>query len=339
MIIYYLYSHNGLYNQFYSWQLLAGLSKHFQDQEIHVINNLYEDKIQNPQRDLVAIDSINQKIQNDKKFGIADILDFDLKNIVWHENDYFISNRLNSNIINMQEKYLNVSGAQKNEGSFAQGRMPLWIDPSKNNIFTQSLIPYSKFFFNRTKDIDLAIHSLKFHKEYFDLAHKIADHLGSFNSAHTRVMTDHFQYYMFDQEKLSHGLRSFNNNSLPIYLSVDDINSDLLKQIKIPHTYIHDIILNDFYTDFNNLTFANNITVGLLSSLVCSLSEDFVGTPYSTFTNFIHQERSRNEKPSFKYFDGTQFSMYNEKTLPYSWESIPGTFSWERDWKECKLNV
>jgi hypothetical protein len=113
-----------------------------------------------------------------------------------------------------------------------------------------------------------------------------------------------------------------------------------LSTIKKDVNFVHEIILNDFYDDFNSLPYHDNNVLGLVSALVMSMANDFVGSLRSTFTIFIHQERCVNGLPSFKYF-GNPFPEYDENYLPYSWNSMKNELglTWDRDWKECKLNV
>jgi hypothetical protein len=95
-----------------------------------------------------------------------------------------------------------------------------------------------------------------------------------------------------------------------------------------------------YYEDFKNLTYHDNNILGLLSAMVMSMANDFIGSAKSTFTVWIHQERCVNGLSSFKYF-GNEYHEYDENFLPYSWNSLNLGYSpnWEREWKECYLNV
>lgn len=337
------YSHNGLFNQFASFQMLGAISEFYKDYAIDAVwETLYERKIENPQADRqIDISKFSDKLKFDENNpDLRDLMDYDYPNVKFHNNDLFLTDRLNSNIINIQQSYVNCTEQTENEDLFSMGRSLVNLDEDKNNILTVNLMWYSKFFFNRTKDIDKRLNSVKFKKEYYDLAKKIKNHIGDFNGAHVRTMIDHYKYFRFTPEILNEGLYSFDDNSLPIWISVDDFNNPLLSTIEKDVNFVHELILNEFYEDFSKLPYHDNNVLGLISALVMSMANDFVGSLRSTYTIFIHQERCVNDLPSFKYF-GNPFPTYDVNFLPYSWNSIydPHGFTWDRDWKECKLNV
>lgn len=337
-ISYMLYSHNGLYNQLCSFQTLAGIAAKYKNQKIDAVYSQHSKRIQDPQEEHVDLSSILSKVDNSQNPHLVDFIDFSFDNIVMHENDYFLTDRLNSNIIHSQNTYINCQeDIHENESAFAENKKIVELSEDRNNIFNMTLVWYSRFFYNRTKEIDDAIRSVKFKQEYYDFADMVANNLGRYNSAHTRIMKDHFQYYMFNEDNLRSGLASFEDTNLPLYIAVDDFNNPLICS-KIPkENMIHNIIFENFLNDFNSLTYSNTVALGLVTSLIASKARDFVGTPYSTYTAFIHQERCRNDLPSFKFFP-KDFDEYDENFLPYSWNSsgIRDT-SWQREWKECKL--
>lgn len=333
-----LYSHNGLFNQYCSFQHLAGISGNYKNYEVRAVNNLIPWKIQDPQDYQVNTSSIDNKLNNSISPILLDLIDYNLPNVSFYDNDYFLKDRLNSNIIQSQISYLNAQPDNNlNESFFSNNRIRAELHENKENIFTMTLNWYSRFFMNRTNDIDYAISTVKFKDPYVKLAKKIAQSLGSFNGAHVRVMEDHFQYYTFNNNKINAGL-NFIDNSLPIFISVDDFNNPILNNIDKDFFYIHEIILNDFYEDFKDLPYSNRVVLGLISSLVMSMANDFVGTPLSTYTAFIHQERHRNNLPSFKFFPG-EFDNINNNDTPFSWNRYSSNhYSWQRDWEECYLN-
>ena len=334
-----LYSHNGLFNQYCSFQHLAGVAGHYKNYEVRAVNNIIPWKIQDPQDYQVDTKSIDSALDNSRSPQLLDLLEYDLPNVTFHSNDYFLQDRLNSNIFQSQISYLNAQPENDtNEDMFSQYRLKVQLDPKKENIFTMTLNWYSRFFMNRTTDIDNAIYSVKFKEPYIALARKIANSIGPFNGSHVRVMEDHFQYYMFNEHRINSGL-NFSDNNLPLFISVDDFNNPILKQINKKYSYIHEIILTDFYQDFKQLPYSNRVVLGLISSLVMSMANDFVGTPLSTYTAFIHQERHRNNLSSFKFFPG-EFDNIIDPDAVFSWNRYSARhYSWQRDWEECYLNI
>lgn len=336
-----LYSQNGLFNQFSSFQLMAAFSGYFKNYIINVINKENFYKIQDPQKDYHNFLDTSKidKIVRDEKASLLDLIDYDIPNITIYPNDYHFKNRENSNIIHAQLSYIDNGIDERYINDFAFGRNKIILDESRHNIITMTLVWYSLFFTQRNYFIDTYIQSVKFKKEYLLLADKIKNELGKFNGSHLRLMRDHWQYYTFDYDKTKNGLSKFDDDALPLYLSVDDINSNNLKYIDKRYKMIHEIILNDFKTDFLSLPYSNRVTLGLISALVMSKADDFVGTPLSTFTAFIHQQRCRNNLSSFKFFPSS-FDLYNENYKPYSWNSLPkDIYTWQREFKECYINV
>lgn len=341
-ISYITYSHNGMANQFCSLQLLAALAGTMCNESIDAVYHIREWSIQDPQgedHNLVKMSDIDKKLNLNSNPTLLDLVDFNMPNVIFYKNDLHFEDRLNSNIIKTQQQFINAGDSKENINEFAYGRTPVVLDKNKHNIFTMTLKWYSLFIKDRPKTADDYIKDLKFKKEYLDLAKKIKSHLGDFNGTHIRVMPDHFNYYTFDKNKFSLGLNSFDDNSLPIYASIDRFDSPLLKEIDKPFVGIHDVILNDFYSDFSSLPYSNRVILGLISNLVMSLANDFVGSPLSTFTGLIHQTRHRNNLPSFKFFPGV-FDEYNIDAKPYSWTSLNSRsdLGWQREFGECYIN-
>lgn len=336
------YSQNGLGNQFCSLQLFAGLLGHFKDNNINLVWKLPYNNIQDPQMEQhnkVDTSKIDKHLNNSYTPTLFDLVDFDYDNYTLHKNDYFIKDRSSVNLINAQNSYLNVSGNTVNEQEFSCGKQKIDLKEDMHNIITMTLIWYSRFFYDRSNDIDKNISKFRFKQEYYDLAEKIAKHYGKFNGTQIRLMPDHHQYYKFNSEYLNDGLNKFDDNSLPVLCSIDDFNSNLINNNKL--ILLEDIILGEFLEDFKQLKFKHRITVALISALVMSMADDFVGTPFSTFSTMIYQLRNNRVDERWKYYPSNNplFSSYDVNTKPYSWSNLSGTVSWERDWKESKLNV
>ena len=338
------YSQNGLGNQFASLQAFAGLLGHFKDTNINLVWTLPHNKIEDPQGhrwNKVNTNKIDKHLDNSKVPTLFDLVDFDYDNYTLYKNDWFLKDRSLINLIDTQKSYLNVSGSKINEQEFSSGKKKIELKENVDNLMTKTLIWYSRFFYDRSTDIENNLSKFKFKQEYYDLAKKIAKHYGKFNGTQIRIMLDHHQYYTFTLDSLTKGLEQFDDQSLPILCSVDDFNHKYVNTDKF--ILIEDIIFTEFLDDFKQLEYQHRIIVALISALVMSMAEDFVGTPFSTFSTMIYQLRNNGADERFKYYPSENPVFNNKHTQdgPYSWSSRPelSEISWERDWKESKLNV
>lgn len=332
------YSHNGIGNQFCSLQLFAGLLGHFKDKNINLVWDLPYNNMQDPQsesRNEVNTYKIDKHLDNSRNGSIFDLVDFNYDNYTLHPNDHYIKNRSKIQLFNLQRSYI----SESQNPDFMGEQIKLSED--KHNILNMTLIWYSKFFHNRSRDVDLNLKKFKFKDEYYQIANNIAKYFGEYNGTQARLMFDHHQYYKFSEQSFNNGLNKFDNPNLPILCSVDNFNHKYIQKNKDRLILVEDIILNDFIDDFKQLKFQNRISIAIISALVMTMAKDFVGTPYSTFSTMIFQLRNNLIDEKWKYYPSNKdiFDNYDTNTVPYSWSNFNSMISWERDWKESKLNV
>jgi hypothetical protein len=228
------------------------------------------------------------------------------------------------------------------ETEFAEGRnLVPSVNNSSVNFVKFTFAFYSRFFFNRPPALDSFLSRLTFKKEYLDLAEKIAKKLGKFRGMHIRL-TDHANKYDTTPENIANGQKYFINTNLPLIVSTDDKNR-VSDKIKIKCIFVDDIINDEFDKEFMRLPFHNEIVFGLISLLIMSYSEEFVGTPGSTFSSYIHRLIiNRGLKNNLNYIKaGKPFDNYKQNG-PFSWngfEMHTNTKNWWREWEECKLCV
>jgi hypothetical protein len=198
---------------------------------------------------------------------------------------------------------------------------------------------YSRFFNNRSKEIDKALLSIKFLPEYYELAEKIANSLGTFNGAHLRL-TDHVvQRVNTTKEMFDAGIEKINDSN-PIVICTDEPDTQLIKNKKF--ILLDQYILNNFSDDFMNFKYRDEVSFGLLNNLVMHYSEKFVGTIGSTYSSFIQRGMNQKRDIEWNWFDYLSDPVYEESEPGrYSWNSSTkiATFDkqWFREWKESRI--
>lgn len=229
-----------------------------------------------------------------------------------------------------------------NEKQFAEGRKPIQFNEQLDLHFLKFAFAfYSRFFFNRTPELDSFYSRLNFRKPYLDLAEKIANKLGKFRGMHIRL-TDHSNKYDSSPENISNSQEYFVDKSLPLIVSTDDKDS-IIKRTKIKCTFVDDIITENFSKEFMSLPFHNEVVFGLISLLIMGYAEEFVGTPGSTFSSYIHRLRiNRGLDNNLYYIKSGKHRDDYKQTGPFSWNGFQmhtNTKNWWQEWKECKLCV
>jgi hypothetical protein len=340
-----MYTYNGLGNQLCSFQLLAGLAMALPDEAIDAVycknTTGHRWSIQDPQAYQVDTSAWDKHFVEDNRMSLLERLDYVFpNNVVLHRNDDFIKDRLNSNIINCQATIFDGKTPNLEKCSaFSKSKVPILLNKKQNNVFTFTLTWYSKFFVTRTKEMDSEISQIGFVKEYTDLVELISRETGPFNGLHTRLMKDHQDIYRLTDTKFRTGVSLLNNPDLPILVSVDDWNSPLVSNLDSSYVMVHDLILNQYSHEFKQLPSTSRVDLAIVSLLLMTKSRDFIGTPGSTYTTYIQQQRAQIGLEQWKFFPGSSFDGYNPNHKPYSWYSTDDgdMCSWERDWAECVL--
>jgi hypothetical protein len=224
----------------------------------------------------------------------------------------------------------------ENELMFAEGRQRLDI---QDNIHVKNTLGwYSRFFYNRSKELDSALKSVDFKQEYYDFANMICDSIGSFQGAHLRL-SDHVRMFNTTEEMFEQTLLDLEKNGLPIVLSTDEPSHSMVLKNKHRVIMLDEYIVNNFEKEFKSLKFQDEVIFGLICNLVMHKAKYFVGTSGSTYTAYIHRKRLQNGlEESFDFFDKPN----KTHSGPYSWNNYDldnGKKMWWREWKESKLNL
>lgn len=229
---------------------------------------------------------------------------------------------------------------------------------------------YSRLFFEPQPELLALMEKVRPKAAYRELAGRIAEALGTFAGAHIRL-TDFRTFLPQDAESypatILDSLRAHFAPERLLVISTDESeNKEFFKDIMgaFPnHVFLDDFIVEHFAEDFRTLPFTDETAMGLICNLVMQQSEDFIGTPGSSFSGMIHRNVLRAKarraggaalparagtfhyissglgKAAAPFSNGTYLEM---GAGPYSWNRIeipmpPGTKSWFREWPEAVL--
>jgi hypothetical protein len=341
-IFYQLYQPCGLFNQITSIEIAVGLSSRYKKPLVfHNISNPPNGDYNGAR---VPIYSANYRfndrshlIDSDVFPNISDLLDWENKDCSIMINDIVDSFTYEDlRIENLMFYYSAASNPYKEEEEhFSEGRNRLVLDEYNNIYLRKTLGYYSRFFFDRDQSLDKSLSSVRFKPEYYELAEKIAKSIGDFNGAHFRL-TDHKKMFDPDNNILDSGISKINNR-LPLVMCTDQPDSELIKNSSYSYLMLDDYILNNFYKDFRQFKFKEEVSFGILNNLVMHYSKEFIGSPGSTYTGYIHRGLNQKRDIQWRIFGEEEHTQNG----PYSWNGYDNkdsfTKQWWREWKESRL--
>jgi hypothetical protein len=339
-IFFQLWNPTGMINQVMSLELAVGLSHETGNQVIvHYVSNngdnLYDFRkvpIYTPSR---WYNNQRQGFTNPDQFPhLLDILDFDSDIVIidpkiesFKQEKIVIPDMINNFY------YSNTKKITDDELAFAEGRQKLSFDKSIH--LKGTLGWYSRFFYNRSPELDKTLSSVKFNSVYTDLAKKISNALGNFQGMHLRL-SDHIKMFETTQEMFELWLAKFEENGLPIVVSTCEPAHKMVIENKHRFILLDEFIVNNFAKEFKSLPYQDEVIFGLICNIVLHDSVNFVGTSGSTYTAYIHRVRNQKGVETWNFFDNPEESL----GTPYSWNNYNlhlGKKMWWREWKESKL--
>ena len=281
---------------------------------------------------------------NDQRIGFTDstrfphILDLiDLKSnviIIDEKIDRFKQQEVVIDEMVSKYYYSNKEYISEKEMLFAEGRERLPLDKSIHLKGTLGF--YSRFFYDRSPKLNEALSSVKFKKEYVDLAKKISSSLGKFQGMHLRL-SEHQVHPSFSREEIiDFWLRKYEENGLPIVFSTEDPSNPVVVKNKHRVIMLDEFIVNNFSNEFKDLPFQDEVVFGLICNLVLHDSVNFVGKSGSTYTSYIQRARNQKGIETWDFFD----SPPKPDGVPYSWVNYPldsNLRNWWREWEESKF--
>lgn len=319
MIYYKLWNPAGLINQLMSIELAVGI-REITGCNISIYNVLNgKDRTTPIYAESMYHNSRGPIIDNSRGFLISDILNWKDKDqyTVIEEKDYVVDSKLKT-IENLMLGYYDPSNIY--DADFSEGRERLELHDNMH--IKGTLGWYSRFFNNRSKELDIALSSVRFLPEYYELSKTIAESLGNFNGAHLRL-TDHVaQRVDTTQDMFDLGISKIEDGN-PIVICTDEPDTKLLKTQKEKFILLDEYILNNFSKEFSEFKYRDEISFGLLNNLVMHYSKKFVGTIGSTYTAYIHRNMNQKTDIDWHWFDFTNNPVYKYQGFgPYSWLSL-----------------
>jgi len=232
--------------------------------------------------------------------------------------------------------YSSSSEMSDDEHEFAEGRERL--DLSGVPHLKGTLGWYSRFFYNRSKELDLVLSQVKFKKEYQDLADQICSAIGPFIGMHLRL-SDHIKMFNTTQDMFESRLSQVEGSPLPIVVSTCEPGNPMVVKNRKRFILLDEYIIANFSKQFKELPYQDEVTFGLICCLVMCRASEFIGTSGSTYTGYIQRLRNQyNLVEDWKFFD-IDSSQTNTK---YSWNDYDLTVDrkmWWREWRESKLEI
>lgn len=276
-------------------------------------------------------------------------------------------NHSNLQLVNSVFVSNNTKIDRKKLDNFAEGRT-IFQDSEEDILHLSScnLGYYSRFFYNPSSELYAVLEKIKLKKVYRNLALKIANSLGNFNGVHIRL-TDFKNCFPQEDKKYAEEIivtlkNNFSSEELLVICTDESENKEFFAPIIKEYKnciFLDEFIVNEFGDDFQKLPFTDETTFGMICNLVMWNSQDFIGTPGSTYSGIIHRNWLRNKwqkkkNPAlleFKYINSgfkekqTNFKngVYQKTKLGvFSWNRIDlpiptETKSWYREWPESVI--
>lgn len=348
-IIFELHNPCGLFNQVTCIENAVALS-YFLKKDIlihHIFNEPWRKEIEKG----VGIYSANhwwnkRKLVNNKNTPkITDLMD-----VHTYSDISFLDEKLKINSIVFSSKFYNFYDDSHNEEYFSCGRTKFVESACDHYSFNSTLGWYSTFFMNRPPEVDKALSLTKFKPEYYQLADHIAKQIGPFVGAHIRLTDNQFEYPT--NEQIEKGIDSLKTGFQKIIATDDPANERIIKLKSKGALVLEEIIEKEFFKDFQQLKFIDEVSLGLLVNLVMHHSKDFIGSQGSTFTGYIQRHAEGDmkifgEQPytvlgpftwnGYKYPSFSPETIERNKKINYIERLFDSDNRWWREWPESRL--
>lgn len=287
---------SGLFNQLFSLELIVGLGALLKKPVLFYDLCLFNMYCPNYEK--------NHRYENlkdgNKTKRITQLLEWDSDG--WVIDDKNLSKELPEfTTFSLLDKVINCNRELSAE---QKGQYKLVVlDPEVRYNFTGTFGLYSEVFLNRTEEIDLALSKIKWKSPYIDLANEISSQLGDYSGMHLRD-SDMKEFVTVSDRSFVDGVHKMLDFGLPIILSSDSPERDIIQKQKKHYEIIDDIIRYDWGSKFKELPNRDEVTFGLICNLVLCNSKHFIGTMGSTFSMYIQREvYKKTNTPNWEVFD------------------------------------
>jgi hypothetical protein len=213
---------------------------------------------------------------------------------------------------------------------FANNRIGISIKLEDKYIhFPKNLLGYFYYFVygNGAKERNLIknkiINGIRYRAEYFAEARAIKNALGNFNAIHIR-RNDFLNFPSFKKAankqfvELHNSLKNKICKSYPLYIATDEKDKNIFNFLKPDFDLF---FLEDFSKDLKNYESM------CIDQIVCSEAEVFLGSRFSTYSDYINIIRGINNKQNFHRM-GTNFNFKRSEYDLFPWEKEPS--GWDR---------
>jgi carbamoyltransferase len=268
-----------------------------------------------------------------------------IANIILFKGDEYKQWGVQRGISNNQVLICNIDD-QEDFGNFSQGRDIINLDlPDKFIHFPRNL--FGHFYYHvygngpiqRNLIRDKIQNGLKYRPEFFKKTKLVKEKIGKYNAIHVR-RNDFLQTRpdtsTSQLNTLLDDIKDRIPNNIPLYIATDEQNKELFDILKTHYNTIY--FQNDFYLNLNKHESL------ILDQIVCSEADIFLGSKYSTFSDYINVLRGYNNKKDF-HREGTNFKLpdlkYNRfpwKIEDYSWDKIYDSY-WKHERSFFNLGI
>jgi hypothetical protein len=162
----------------------------------------------------------------------------------------------------------------------------------------------------------------KYKEKYYNISNVVKEKLQKYNAIHIRrddflIYRDDSLEQISDSEKILKVLDILFDKKYPLYIATDEKNLDFFNEIKNKYEIY-------FFNDFNLLNLSK-LEIAVVEQIICSQSEKFYGTKYSTFTKRINVMRGCEKRQYNDSIFLNDLDLCNKNNI-----NLYNKFPWQR---------